>query len=273
MISPRHLVLAAVLFSSQAAAQPSYPPRYDYGVSAGVGYSFHNAYATAPYHDEPGAVGGNGIGFAVGLVGERWFKFGGWGAAIVTHLEYQSMPASFERATRSGGFLVDSMSVEVGGRHVASASYGMVGADIMLRQPLLWVGDLGALTVMAGPSVSYIVKDGWEEVYTADEPGGVSPRDRGAYPVLDNGRTVALRDGSIANALRWRVGLRCGVGLAIRETYFYLFPSLTLDYGLTQVAKGSSWRAHALRLGIDIVPNSAFWWSLEDHSEDEDTPL
>jgi hypothetical protein len=95
-------------------------------------------------------------------------------------------------------------------------------------------------------------------------------RDAG-YPVDAAGTSVTLEEGTIRDAAQWRVGACCGISWWIENHGLIYIPSISFDYGITPVVKGSSWRAHALQLGLTVVPTKGFWKSI--FGGDEGNPL
>jgi hypothetical protein len=270
------LSLAALaLLVSHAVAQPSYPPRYIWGIDAMLDYSYHTAFTPTSYGDNPSASHGSGLGFMAGLALERRFRWSENSLLLALHAGYEALPASFESvATSSNGVGPHGEATPVSGRHTADVGYGMVRADLQLRLPLTWVDHLGELELHAGPSVGYIVRKKWEQSFAIDPAAsGVILRGDAGYPLRDAGRSVLLEEGTIRDAEPWRVGIRAGFSLWLTSYDITYVPSITFDYALTPVVKGSAWKAHAIEFGVEVLPGEWIANKLHPRDENEDTPL
>lgn len=259
-------MLIAMVIAVPALAQPSYPPRWSFGLNASLDYSLHRSFTPIPFGNTPTPVDAEELGFTAGLVGAMRLGEDPDGAAMLVHLGYQSLPVTFEVAARTAnGRNRFDAPTEADGRHWADVGYGLLKGDLQLRLPVAELGRRGTkLYVNIGPSVGYVLNGVWKQAFIIDDStGSVGVLPDSNYQELPAGRDVMVYEEDIRNMAQWRIGVRAGVTIGFRTETFYLAPTLSLDYALTPVVKGDQWKAHALQLGFDLQTRRSFWnWLL-----------
>lgn len=268
-------LVAAVsaLAAERAAAQPYVPPPYWFGFNASIDYSLHRSFTPKPYGNAPEPVDGDGTGFTAGVMGGMTLGGDQDGTALLLHLGYGSLPASFtSKSSTENGLGPHDEPLRVEGTHEADISLGLVKSDLQLRLPIVEWRDWDRKRILyfnIGPSVGYVVDGTWAQAFFLDDTTWtlrLTPDDN--YGPAPAGRDMFVYEEAIRHAERWRFGIRAGLAIGIWSRSFYLSPTLSVDYALTPVVKGSSWKAHAIQLGIDLQTYRSFWnWLLGDPYE------
>ncbi|TAL69847.1 MAG: hypothetical protein EPN82_04290 [Bacteroidetes bacterium] len=190
-------------------------------------------------------------------------------SSIIGRVLFNSMPAFMERGQDDYYTLVQNPQdptkwdpMKTSTKHEGEVSYNLLTAEICYKLNPIPKVPLG-FTV--GPTFDFVITKKMYQTYkligdplNAKFIGPITQAERDlwnlkGWKIIDDGRTILIKDGPIDKANPFRLGLKVGVQYEIiTGTQMYIVPAIYYNYGITKVTSKDNWRVSAIQIGVDV---------------------
>ncbi len=223
------------------------------GPVLGYNRSIHNA-DLLTFQDDvrcPSFVNGTNNGFFAGISFE--YLLGNpvnSTSSIIARVLYNTMPASFTQTGEPYPSIVDPLQPPIISQteHTYDVTYSMITAEVMYKLNLI-----NTFGITVGPTFDFPIQKSQEQLFKLVEPQNARFKqpDNPQYEYRDNGRTIVVKDGDIADATSFRLGIKAGVQYEILMGRMYIVPGVFYNYGITKLTN-EDWFVHAIQAGVDV---------------------
>lgn len=245
-----------------APGQFGLPPKYYIGPVIGYNHSNHiikkelNPAAIISYEQE--FEHSFESGFFVGISLE--YLLGdpaNTNTSIIVRVVYNHLPAYFKE---SGDPYASR--IEINGKeeiviantfHSMDVKYNLLSFETQFK---LQLSDF--FGILIGPTFDFALKRSYIYKYGLESDQDIEFKkmehwEQYGIRYEDNGKTMVFNETEIPDASSFRLGLKAGIHYYIPIGKMFLVPTISYNYGATNLTSDFDWRVNSLQLGIDVL--------------------